>query len=332
MFVTMLFDVEDIITTEADDITARVADLVWDRGTRATFCVVGERARQWSDRGRFDVIRSLARHDIGFHTSLHSVHPTILEGLVDKGWEDGVSSVLASEGPGVNRISSAFGRHPSCFGGPGNTWGPQVNEAMRQLGVPAVVYAHSRVPRGDVHRYCGAVCYPVGRSLGDDALHVTEVWKANLKRLIGEAETRRDRGDQWMELFMGHPSRMLHDEFWDGPNFSFGKNPPAAQWKSPRQKSRADVELVLKHLGESIDAILSLPGIQHRTIGEMNELFTGAREEELTPEEAAQASAQLAQNIDSMAHWVILPPDLDLRNVRAVAEAKVATLRRLVLR
>jgi len=88
----------------------------------------------------------------------------------------------------------------------------------------------------------------------------------------------------------------------------------------------------LEHLGQSIDAILSLPGIQPRTIREMNELFAGAREEELTPAEVAQASAQLAQNIDSMAQWVILPPDLDLRNVRTVAEAKVGTLRRLVLR
>jgi len=332
MFVTMLFDVEDIITPAADDMTRQVADLVWAHGARATFCVVGERARQWTNRGRFDVIHSLARHDIGFHTSFHSVHPTILETLVDKGWDDGVASVLASEGPGVTRVSAAFGRSPSCFGGPGNTWGPQVNEAMRQLGVPSVVYAHSRVPRGDVHRFCGAVCYPVGRSLGDDALHVPDLWKANLKRLTGEAAARRDRGDQWMELFLGHPSRMLHDEFWDGPNFSFGKNPPAAEWKRPRQKSQVDVNLVLKHLGESIDVVLGLPGIQPRTIGEMNDLFANARAEELTSEEAVQASTQLAQNIDSMAQWVILPPDLDLTNVRAVAEGKVGSLRRLVLR
>ncbi len=135
-----------------------------------------------------------------------------------------------------------------------------------------------------------------------------------------------------MELFLGHPSRMLHDEFWDGANFSLGRNPPRDQWKRPRRKTDRDVDLVLEHLGQSIDAILALPGIQPRTIGEMNRMFSNARQEVLDETEIARAESLLAKNIEDMARWVILPPETDMANVRRVSGEKIGTLRRLVLR
>ena len=41
------------------------------------------------------------------------------------------------EAPGVEALKSIFGVTPSCWGGPGNTWGPQICAAMRRCGVPS---------------------------------------------------------------------------------------------------------------------------------------------------------------------------------------------------
>ena len=95
MFVTLTSDVEDLITPESDDIVQTIAETILEEGARATFCVVGEKARLWRSRGRSDVVAALGRHDIGYHSDYHSLHPTIVEYLAGKQWHDGVLEVLA---------------------------------------------------------------------------------------------------------------------------------------------------------------------------------------------------------------------------------------------
>src|SRR5258706_7369712 len=47
-----------------DDAAKRLAELLTQRGIRATFKVVGEKARVLEKRGRTDVIDALKKHDI----------------------------------------------------------------------------------------------------------------------------------------------------------------------------------------------------------------------------------------------------------------------------
>jgi hypothetical protein len=333
MYVTLLSDVEDILDPEADGITRTFAEIVEREGARATFCVVGERVRQWVDRGRADVIQALARHDVGYHTLRHSVHPTILEYLAGKGWDDGVAAVRAVEGPGVAAVASVFGANASCYGGPGNSWGPQVNQAMAGLSVPAVVYAFTRVPRGDVHRFCGSICYPNGYCMSDGDYHRDREWEQDVSRLSSFLEAARAEGRQWVEVYLGHPSRILHEEFWDGPNFTAGRMPPADQWVTPRRKADADLAKALDRLGSTVRAIKAAAGIELRTIREMNALFASAREEALTATELRGIDAVIDDNLaNRMGRWVILPPDLDLSRIRALTRERLSTLRRLRLR
>jgi hypothetical protein len=331
MFVTFLFDVEDLIAPEADTIARSVAECVSEEGAAATFCIVGERARQWQARGRRDVIDALARHDIGFHTTWHSVHPTIMEYLADKGWDDGVEEVLRRERSGVEAIEAAFGRLPSCYGGPGNTWGPQVNEAMRRLGVPAVVYSPTWVPGDDVHEYCGAFAYPCGCSVGDGDYHLPDAWARNLDRVLGVVESARKAGTLWLEVFMGHPTRILHEEFWDGPNFSQGKLLPREQWVKPRRKPDADVQRALGNLRRSVRAIADAPGVRLRTIRQMNDLLRDASRISLTEPEMRQAAAIIDENVSRLAGWVIHRPDLDVSRLRQLTAEQLPSLRRLVI-
>src|SRR5215475_1102870 len=79
--VILWFDTEDYLLPADDDACLRLAKMLSERHIRATFKVVGEKARVLEKRGRRDVIAALKQHDIGFHANYHSVHPTPSEYL-----------------------------------------------------------------------------------------------------------------------------------------------------------------------------------------------------------------------------------------------------------
>src|SRR5438093_10182149 len=77
------FDTEDYLLPADDDAAKRLAEMLTQKGVRATFKVVGEKARVLEKRGRSDVIEALKKHDIGYHSNFHSVHPTPSEYLAE---------------------------------------------------------------------------------------------------------------------------------------------------------------------------------------------------------------------------------------------------------
>lgn len=311
MYVSVLFDIEDIVSPDADDAALDVARVLEEEGIRATHCIVGERARQWRDRGRTDVIEALARHDIAFHTDLHSVHPTVAEYLSERGWSDGVEEAVRRERPGVEALQEVFETMPSAWGGPGNTWGPQLNAAMARLGVPAVLYTLTTVPGGEPHRFCDVLCYPHRRALRDDLLHDDHAWAAQMQQLLADLEQDLARGVFWTDLFAGHPTRMMHTAFWDAANFGGGRNPPRAQWRPAPRKSAAEYSTALRNLGRSLAMVRALPGVRFRTIREMNSLLQERTFAPLSPDRRASVWPAIERNILGMAEWPILPEGFD---------------------
>src|SRR6266536_5768571 len=101
IYVTLWFDTEDYILPQSDDAAKRLAETLTRLGVRATFKVVGEKARTLERRGRHDVIAALKKHDLGFHSDFHSVHPTPSEYLADCGFIDGVAEFARREGDGA---------------------------------------------------------------------------------------------------------------------------------------------------------------------------------------------------------------------------------------
>ena len=81
-------------------------------GVRATFKIVGEKARVLESRGRSDVIAALKRHDIGYHTDTHSQQPTVAVYLQNAGWDDGRAEFYRREIQGVRDIQRIFGVTP----------------------------------------------------------------------------------------------------------------------------------------------------------------------------------------------------------------------------
>ena len=97
MYVALWFDTEDYLDPTADDAALRIANDLTAEGVRGTFKVVGERARVLESRGRRDVIQALSRHDIGYHSNWHSVHPTPSEYLVKLGYLEGAENSSAGK-------------------------------------------------------------------------------------------------------------------------------------------------------------------------------------------------------------------------------------------
>ena len=59
VYVVLWFDTEDYIEPASDDAALRIANDLDKLGVRATFKVVGEKARTLERRGRRDVIQAL---------------------------------------------------------------------------------------------------------------------------------------------------------------------------------------------------------------------------------------------------------------------------------
>src|SRR4029079_9981637 len=132
VYVILWFDTEDYILPASDDAALKVADWLTKEGGKATFKVVGEKARTLEKRGRQDVIEALKKHEIGYHSNYHSVQPTPALYLSNLGWDEGVSEFIRREGPGRDDVERAFGQKPSCYGQPGSSWGPQSYGALRK--------------------------------------------------------------------------------------------------------------------------------------------------------------------------------------------------------
>ena len=149
VYVLLWFDTEDYVHPAADDAALKIAQDLERQGVRATFKVVGEKARVLEKRGRIDVIRALSHHDIGYHSNLHSGQPTPALYLKDMGWLEGAAEFQRREEPGVRDIRRIFGVLPSCYGQPGSSWGPQTYPALLRMGIPVYLDEATQVGLDD---------------------------------------------------------------------------------------------------------------------------------------------------------------------------------------
>ena len=233
--VILWFDTEDYLLPADDDACLRLAQMLTERHIRATFKVVGEKARVLERRGRRDVIAALKKHDIGYHANYHSVHPTPTEYLADCGLRDGMAEFVRREGGGAADVRRIFGvKTIACYGQPGSSWACQAVAALPQIGIaPHGVACY--VDEGDhvgldqrPFWYAGTLnVYHMGQNYTRMELHdpaalapAREKVSAIAKRLLGEAN------GGLISIFY-HPCEWVHVEFWDGVNFRRGAGPSA---------------------------------------------------------------------------------------------------------
>jgi hypothetical protein len=315
--VSVFMDVEDPINPLADDAALDFARLFSEVGIRGSFCVTGEKCRTLFRRERYDVIEAFKPHCLGLHTDTHSQHPTTMELLADCDYAEGCRVALETELKGSEAFQRAFDRLPSFWGGAGNTWSPEINSALRELGIPAYSYALTSLTGFAVHEFAGVMALPQALSISEDDL--MDDGRASVR--IEEVLVDLSKIDQpWIGIFAGHPTRFRYQQFWDF-SYALGSVPVPPEFAEPTENDAyccgmANLETFLKRLRQSwkvvgVDEAMDLPWTFRKP----------------TREEHANFRAKTAQNIRLAGGWPIHRAGLNVERIVSKTMALEGSLR-----
>ncbi len=302
--VILWFDTEDYILPADDDACKQLAQMLTERHVRATFKIVGEKARVLQSRGRKDVIAALKKHDIAYHANFHSVHPTPTEYLADCGWLEGIKEFERREGGGAVDVRRIFSVPTlACYGQPGSSWAPQAIAALRDIGVaphgvPCYVDEGDHVGLdGKPFWYANALnVYHMGENWTRMELHDPQAVEPAKQKVSAIAKRLAGEGGGLISIFY-HPCEWVHLQFWDGVNFSRGANPPREKWKLPPQRSAAETQAAFRRFGEYIDYICSIPGVRFVTASELPLIYPDlVRSEGASQADVAEIAARICRS------------------------------------
>jgi hypothetical protein len=276
------FDTEDFITPESDEIPMRIAQLMDQHGLKVTFKVVGEKLRALEKRKRWDVIQALAKHDIGYHSNLHSVHPTISQYVDNLEWDAGISEFENREFPGIEQIRRVFSKNPSCYGHPGLQWVPEAYPVLRKWNIP--VYLDNTFTLTPLKErpfwYCntlnimclGPNILSMNASDGPGNLpddHLIEL-RAKFVKVYEDLAASDELGI--ISLFC-HPTTYSTFDFWDKLNYSGGENPPHDKVLQPKVKMKSRIATDLENLDSFVALAKSMKKIHFITASDAVELY-----------------------------------------------------------
>ena len=274
VYVTLWFDTEDYILPQDDDAAKRLAELLTSLSVRATFKVVGEKARVLESRGRTDVIAALKRHDIGYHSNTHSQQPTIAVYLQNAGWEDGRAEFFRRESAGARDVERIFGSKPSAYGQPGSAWAPQAYPALRDMGIDMYLDEADHVGIDDQPFYYGGMLnvFKMRSNLARMELAGGDSLEKGKARFTQAYERLRSRGGGTISIYY-HPNEWVQTEFWDAVNFSHGANPPRSAWKAPGTRPPAETEQAFRDFEAYVRFMKAQPGVRFVTATDLKRVY-----------------------------------------------------------
>jgi len=274
VYVVLWFDTEDYVEPAADDAVLHIASDLTGLGVRATFKVVGEKARVLEQRGRWDVVRALALHDIGYHSNFHSIPPAPALYLRDLGYVEGAAEFERRERAGAIDIERIFGVRPSCYGQPGSSWAPQSNTALRRMGIPVYLDEGTQVGLNDQPFWYGGLLYIF--NMGRFSMRAPLDGGAPLENSYGRFDRAASelavRGGGVISIYY-HPTEFVTTEFWDAVNFAKGADRERSDWRRPRRRTETDSERCYGILHAYVAHMKNVPGVRFATAREMLQLY-----------------------------------------------------------
>lgn len=273
VYVILWFDTEDYIEPTSDDAALRLATDLHQLGVKATFKVVGEKARMLEKRGRTDVMAALRGHEIGYHTNYHSVPPAPAVYLRTMDFLTGADEFLRREEAGFKDVGRIFGIKPACYGQPGSSWAPQANSALRRMGIPMYLDEGSQVGVGHQPFWFGGLFsvfdmgpYVMRASLDQDDFN------ASCQKFDQAAAELSAKGGGVISIYY-HPCEFVTTEFWDGVNFSHGADPLPGEWKRPHLRTKEDSERCYQIINRYVRHALENRAVQFVTASQLMALY-----------------------------------------------------------
>jgi Polysaccharide deacetylase len=251
----LTFDTEDFISENSVSGLNNILELLKKHELPGLFFITGSMAEKLSD---FPLtVDLLSENQIGYHSSSHSIHPTLFEFTDVKSYDEAYQTSLIREtahinpftgemdGPGgIHALQNIFPKKQIvAFRAPGYCWTPPHLDALKTLGI---TYDFSTNISFDPISFHGITFYPF-------TILVTN-WQGGIREhfLIQQLTLKRE-----VSVLTIHPSTMINKLDWDlvyypGDN-NFKNNP--TNLKQPPSRSPSEIaskfhnfDLLLKHL------------------------------------------------------------------------------------
>jgi len=273
-YVTVVFDVEDYISPvedSVDEIPLWLAETMTEVGVTGTFFVIGEKARSLEERGRQDVIAAMASHDIGSHTNLGSIHPTVTEILEYAGWDQGVQAMLENESIGFEELERIFGVPVTTLARHGGSYGPQLVYALGQMG-KGYVYSPVQLPGKNAVWFCNTLNFHGEYGAFDDVYYKDELFNPVFDELKKSFQADIE-GVDMISFFACHPTKVRAEQFWDF-NFYEGANPERDSLKAPALRPAESMVTARKNFKRLMQFLKDQENIEVVTISDLMERFS----------------------------------------------------------
>jgi len=143
----LTFDTEDLINPNAIPALHRILEILQKYKLIAVFFITGHMAEKISDYP--PIVEMLQNHEVGYHSSSHSVHPRIPEYTDVSSYRKAYEISIQRETSHINPLTGKLEReggiyflqdlfHPQkirAFRAPGMCWTPPNLEALKSLGI-----------------------------------------------------------------------------------------------------------------------------------------------------------------------------------------------------
>jgi len=209
----LTFDVEDFINERSVPSLLSILKLLKKNGLKGLFFITGSMAEEL--RHFPETLELLKHHDIGYHSTSHSVRPSIFEYTDIDDYEEAYQLSLARETSHVNPLTGEIegegglrllqrifpDKKVEAFRAPGFSWSPPHLEALRSIGIK---YDFSTNLSKQPVYYKGISFYPAPILIDETST------LALLSSL-----SRRD-----ITVLDFHPNYIVNETWWDSVFFS----------------------------------------------------------------------------------------------------------------
>lgn len=251
----MTFDTEDFISENSVPGLHNILELLKKYELPGLFFITGNMAEKLSNFP--ETVDLLSEHQIGYHSSSHSVHPLLFEFTDVESYEEAYQTSLIRETAHINpltgEIEGSGGIHALqalfpkkqivAFRAPGYCWTPPHLDAMKTLGITHDFSTNISI---DPIGFRGITFYPFTILLAN--------WQGGIRE---HSYVQRLTLKREISVLTIHPSTMINQLDWDliyYPKYdNFKLNP--TNFAQPPARSPADVlskyrrfDLLLRHL------------------------------------------------------------------------------------